>query len=219
MTTLKVYSNPEKDNITRTKNDELNLRFSKPFKILIIGRSGSGKSNLIKNIIARNNGFDMVYLMHANPDSSEYDDIPHIKYEIEEDYIERFMQYTDKDKLLIIDDIDFNNMSKKVQNYMYKMITYLSARGVSIIATSQDPTYYPTQIRRAFEILIVYPFYNEDSVRTLSRYIAPILTDDELRIAFTKLMKTKYDFVIVNKTNDKAFICINNKIRSLKNVE
>ena len=177
MTTLKIYSNPEKDNITRTENDEINLRFSKPFKILMIGKSGSGKSNLIKNIIARNEGFDLVYLMHANPDSTEYDDIPHIKYEIEEDYIDRFMQYPEKDKLLIIDDIDFNNMGKKMQNYMYKMITYLSARGVSIISTSQDPVYYPPIIRRAFEILIIYPFYNEDSIRTLTRYIAPIFPD------------------------------------------
>lgn len=216
MTTLKIYSNPEKDNIHRTRNNELNLQFSKPFKILITGKSGSGKSNLIKNIIANNNGFDLVYLMHANMESTEYDDIPHIKYEIEEDYVERFMQYSDKDKLLIIDDIDFNNLPKKTQNHMYKLITYISARGVSIIATSQDPTYYPPILRRAFEILIIYPFYNEDSVRTLTKYISPILTQDELVIAFTKLMKTKYDFVIVNKTNDKAFICVNNKIKLLK---
>lgn len=216
MTTLKIYSNPEKDEIHRTKNDEMNLKFSKPFKCLIIGKSGSGKSNLIKNIIAKNEGFDLVYLMHANPESIEYDDIPHIKYELEEDYIDRFMTYPDKDKLLIIDDIDFNNMPKKTQNHMYKLITYISARGVSIISTSQDPTFYPPMIRRAFEILIIYPFYNEDSVRTITKYVAPILDYNDIQLTFNNLMKTKYDFIIVNKTNDKAFLCVNNKIKLLK---
>jgi predicted AAA+ superfamily ATPase len=215
MATLKIFSNPEKDDIHRTKNDEINLRFSKPFKILIIGRSGVGKTNLLKYIIQCNDGFDIVYLMHANIESKEYNDIPHIKYELEEDYVERFMA-NDTDRLLIIDDIDFNNMSKKIQNYMYKMITYIGARGVSIIASSQDPVYYPPSIRRAFEILIIYPFYNEDSLRTISKYTSPILSLDEIVFVFNKLVKTKYDFIIVNKTNEKAFVCINNKIKLLK---
>lgn len=212
---LKVYTNPEKDEIKKTRTDETNLKFTRPFSMLIIGKSGVGKSNLVKNIIAQND-FDIIYLMHANEFTTEYNDIEHIKYELGDDYIDRFMDFPDKVKLLIIDDIDFNNMSNKIKNYMYKLITYVCARGTSIIATSQDPTYYPPMLRRSFNLLVVYPVYNKISIRTLSDYTSPVLSADEMVTTFKNFIKTKYDFIIINKLTGKAWICIKNKIRLLK---
>lgn len=215
---LRIYSNPEKDNVHRTITDEKKFKFSKPQKILIIGASGCGKSNLIKNLIVNNDGYDIIYIMHANPLATEYDDIPHIKYEIDEsdDYINRFMAFPDKDKLLIIDDINFSTMSRKSQANMYKLITYVSARGVSIISTSQDPTYYTPMIRRAFEVLIFYAFYNKDSLNVLSKYTSPILSYDDIITTINNYFKSKYDFIIVNKQNNTAWVCVGGKVKLLR---
>lgn len=211
---IQVYESADKiNNDEITKSKEHLLQFPRPFSILIIGPSNAGKTNLIKNIVNQND-FRIIYVMHADPDSLDYEDIPHIKYEIGADYIDRFREYSEYPKLLIIDDIDFRNMKKEAVNWFYKMLTYTRTHtNLSIISTVQDAIYYPALIRRTFPIIIVYKYIELVPLKHTQAYNA--IPKKQLEYALKNLTQTDYDFVLINNKTKRSWICINNKLKLL----
>jgi predicted AAA+ superfamily ATPase len=115
---MEIFDNNDKDILNKgihNVNEPLDL--VTPFRCLIIGRSGVGKTNTIFNIIKKNSvEFKLIYLFHIDKDSHEYDILPHIPYELNEDYLEQFSKYRELNKLLIIDDVDYRNLNKRQQN-------------------------------------------------------------------------------------------------------
>lgn len=209
---IKIFDCSDKTNHDKHNREHL-LQFGKPFSCLIIGVSNCGKTNLIKNII-ENNEFKIIYVMHADPDSKDYDDIPHIKYEIGEDYIDRFREYSELPKCLIIDDVDFRNLNKKQQNWFYKMVTYTRAHcNLTIICSAQDAIYYPPIIRRTFPIIIVYKYIELEPLKKTQAY--NVLSKKSLQYALSNLTKTDYDFVLINNKSKRSWISINNKLQLL----
>lgn len=211
---IQVYESGDKLGNDQNENTKEHLlQFPKPFSILIIGPSNVGKSNLVKNIINQND-FKIIYLMHADLDSHDYDDVPHIKYEIGNDYIDRFREYSEYPKLLIIDDIDFRNMKKETANWFYKMLTYTRTHtNLSIISTVQDCIYYTPLIRRTFPIVVIYKYIDLIPLKHSQVYNA--IPKKQLDYALKNLTQTDYDFVLVNNKTKRSWICINNKIKLL----
>lgn len=189
------------------------LQFCRPFSILILGLSNCGKTNFIKNIIQQND-FSIIYVMHADPDSKDYEDTPHIKYEIGDDYIERFRQFAHLPKLLIIDDIDFRNLKKIQQNWFYKMLTYTRTHtNLSICSTVQDGIYYPPLIRRTFPIIVIFKYIELNSLHQSQAF--NVLSKKLIKKVREKLMETDYDFIILNNKSKRSWICIRNKLQLL----
>ena len=211
---IQVFDNADKDNRPKSQIKEHLLQFGQPFSILIIGLSDCGKTNLIKNIINMND-FKIIYVMHAELDSHDYDDIPHINYDIGEDYIERFREYADIPKLLIIDDIDFRNFKKETQNWFYKMLTYTRTHtNLSIISTVQDAIYYPPIIRRTFPIIVIYKYIKLEPLRETQAF--NVIDSKEIDFTRKKFMKSDYDFIIVNNKTKRAWVSLNNNLQLLK---
>ena len=184
---IRIYDSNDKLNHDKNSREHL-LQFGKPFSALIIGCSNCGKTNLIKNIIDQND-FKIVYLMHGDPESLDYDDIPHIKYEIGEDYIDRFREFSEIPKCLIIDDIDFRNLSKTSQNWFYKMVTYTRTHcNLSILSSCQDAIYYPPILRRTFPIIIVYKYIELDPLKKTQAF--NVISKKALQYALSSLTKT-----------------------------
>ncbi|MGL4759704.1 MAG: ATP-binding protein [Patescibacteria group bacterium] len=211
---LQVYSCLDKvSHDSKSAIKEHLLQFPKPFSLLLIGPSNCGKTNLIKNIVSQND-FKIVYVMHADEFSKDYDDIPHIKYEISEDYIERFREYSELPKVLIIDDIDFRNMKKQQQNWFYKMLTYTRTHAnLTILSTVQDAIYYPPIIRRTFPIVVVYRYIN--LVPLKDTQALNVLDKKKLAYSIQNLTKSDYDFILINNMTKRAWISIMNRFQLL----
>lgn len=212
---LQVFGSGDKighDDINSVK--EHKMQFPRPFSMLIIGMSGAGKSNLVKNVIDRNH-FEIIYLMHADTEGTkEYDDIDFIKYDLGEDYITKFNKFQDKHKCLIIDDINFQIMSKKTQQYFFKTLTYSKSHcNLSILCTCQDGVYYPPLIRRSFQIIVVYRYINLESLRSTIAF--SIISKKKLEFAMKNLTKTDFDFILINGFTKNCFISIENKYQLL----
>lgn len=209
---IQVFDCGDKNHNDKHSKEHM-LQFGKPFSILILGLSDCGKTNLIKNIVNQND-FRIIYVMHADDESHDYDDIPHIKYHIGEDYIDRFREYSEMPKLLIIDDIDFRNLKKDVQNWFYKMLTYTRTHtNLSIISTVQDGIYYPPIIRRTFPIIVIFKYIELDPLRKTQAF--NVISKKSLEYALANLTKTDYDFVLVNNKSKRSWICIKNKLELL----
>lgn len=211
---LTVYENPDKDDffdIIPSTNHPLNLK--KPYKMAIIGSTGVGKSNLIKNIIqCTSPEFQIIYVWHIDEASNDYSQVPHIPFQItdnEDDFIEKFGgKYRKIPKLLIIDDVNLEGLKKNERANLYKLFTYSSTHcNLSIIVTVNDICYIGRRFRSIMSHLIVYDPLSDIIITTIVlRHVRRILNKHELEYVCKKYLKTRYDFIMFDFHKQAAYL-------------
>jgi hypothetical protein len=151
----------------------------KPFVLTCTGRPGSGKTNLVLNIIASIQGspnkkekFDEIYVCHGAIDQTkEYEildatdtftDIPHYS---------EFDQ--DKKTLIIFDDIDFTKISKDELKRLSELVRFGSTHfNICQIYCNQNFFKIPSVIRQNSNCFITYKPSDRDELNCIGRRIA-----------------------------------------------
>jgi len=133
------------------------LDFPRPYRCVLSGPPSSGKSCIIKNIMARGD-FDEVYLCHTDSTTNEYDDVDIVWQDTKLPEIEMVRGARDVNKLLIIEDMDLTRMSKEERHTLDRICGNVSSHSnLSIFYTSQDPISVPLCVRRTANIFILWP--------------------------------------------------------------
>lgn len=133
------------------------LDFPRPYRCVLSGPPSSGKSCIIKNIIARGD-FQEIYLVHEDATTNEYDDIEIAWQDTTLPEIDMLRGARDINKLLIIEDCDLTRMTKEQKHTLDRICGNVSSHSnLSIFYTSQDPISVPLCVRRTANIFILWP--------------------------------------------------------------
>lgn len=186
--------------------DPLMPRF--PCRVLIAGRSNSGKGSLVKNMVSlATPAYDKIYIMHYDEKTEEYDDLDPDKIftieSIPDDWHECFNRQ-DKNAL-IIDEINFEGMSKANKGKIDRLTNYCCSHlSISLFLIQQNFTSVPPCIRRAMDWYVIYPSVDNESTRYLSR-----ITGRDIVALKKQHCKTRYDSICFDMSGDGPELRLN----------
>lgn len=169
--------------------------FPHPYRLVILGQTGRGKSTLGQNIFLRTQAgqhpFQELIIIHGSKDSKEYDeleptlilnDIPH-----PDD-----LSSNNKKSLIMIDDFEFTKLSKDSLKNLSSLFRFISTHhNFSIILCYQSFFEIPTIIKKCANIYVIYKPTDTDELVTIGR-----------RVGLKKEVITKLFKEILNEDRD-----------------
>ena len=168
-----------------------------PFRAIITGPPGSGKTLIIQNMVSRAQPpFERVIVLHADPEQTrEYAGINAEMMNI----IPAPDSWDGEQKTLcIIDDLEIRQLPKEQKRNLERLFSYVSThRNVSIIMTSQDAFNIAPNIRRSANIFILFKIRDVDSLMTIARKIG---IPKQMMRDLMKLLKKKHDSLWLDTT-------------------
>lgn len=212
---LFLFDNDDKDEWMKTENWKCKYNPSNPASILnipisrmlLLGPSGVGKTNVIKNFIAHQTPeYDRILCIHHDENTREYDDvkgpdftltteIPPVSYFDEEDESEDEGMLK---HLVILDDVFTKKLSREGEKNFNKLITYCSThRYCQVIVSVQDYTMVAPDIRRNINIFCLWKIHDKISQKLLTKKLG--LSDIGLYKIFSgsdPIIKNKHDFLM-----------------------
>jgi hypothetical protein len=150
--------NPDKQNAEKWYKGRNLMNFPKPYRMLLMGSPGSGKTNFIHNVILRANPpFEKIYVFH--PDAFESKE-----YSVLGDHVQMLDSMPDKlfcdpsiRNLLILDDIEYKNLNKIDKGSLDRLTGYTSThRNLCVLLTAQDSYNVPPSVRRNANIFVLW---------------------------------------------------------------
>lgn len=196
-----------------------------PFSMVISGRSGSGKTQLLLNILTRNELFGSYFhkILVFSPTANDLDDtykslnlpkenfiktfdtnlletiLKNRKHQIDQKGIEYVSKYNRV--LLLFDDMiaekDFLNSKETLM-----MFTLLRHYLISICILSQSFMRIPRSIRLNANYIVIFPSL-ESEIQTMLDEITPSgINKKDFRFIIDYCTKGKYDFMAINNHAD-----------------
>lgn len=143
-----------------------------PFRMTLAAKPNGGKTNVMKHIIMRvaqgNAPFEKIIVVHCDAETTkEYDDL-----DVEMMSNIPAPQEFDPDykTLVILEDLDYTNLSKAELGYLDRLFGYASThKNISVMVTAQNPFSIPVNARRCSNIYALWNNHDMDMIKTLAR--------------------------------------------------
>jgi len=174
------------------------IDFPSPFCMYICGPRNSGKSTLIKNILARKL-YDEGYLYHFDgSNTQEYDDAD---LTILEDIPSNADIPIEGKKVFIMEDVPYTSLSPDQKTDLWGLLKYAcSHKNMDIIITGHDfSTSVPPNIRRLFNVFILYKIPDINSLSVIGNKVG--LKNNDMHELF-QLCSNAHDNVTIDMTQD-----------------
>lgn len=179
------------------------LNFPSPFCLYISGPKNSGKTLLIKNLLARKI-YDDGYLVHFDGENTgEYDDAD-INV-LENGYIPSNDDIPKEGKKIIIfEDIVYSSLSKEDKIKLLGLVKYTNShKNCDICITGHDfITSIPQSLRRLFNVFIIYKTPDVASLSGIGSRIG--LKNSDFYELF-KLCEKLHDNICIDLTKDSPY--------------
>lgn len=205
-----------KEKWTRKRAEDL-WNFPSPFRMLLLGEPGGGKSCLIKNVVIHQRPyFDKVYVVHEDhsddpecPGTTEYDDldataimseVPNLAYWNNE------LAQDDPDgppvkRLCILDDLEMKG-AERLKN-LQTLFRYVSShKGVSVCLAYQQFFGLEPVIKKLSNIFVLYRPRDRDEVGRIEKRVG--LEKGTLKELFQTFCKGAHDSICVDLTGSPA---------------
>ena len=189
------------------------------FAMSIIGKSGSGKTNMLLNLLTKrgkmmNRKFDRVYLISPSlhtidgdpfetiPDDQKYEDLtPEVLEEITTD-----MKDSGEKCLIVMDDVVAGIKDRKLEMAVAKLTynrRHLCGAGgcCCLIITSQVYNRIPLSIRKNFSQLILFKSSNKRELKSIADEVA-LMPDKEFYEVLGYTFDKKHNFLYVDTTQN-----------------
>ena len=198
-----------------------------PFSMMISGRSGSGKTNLLMNLLTRKEFLKhyFQYIIVYSPTAGEYDDsykslnLPkeNFKNDFSEEDLERLIksrkdlikkkgiEWVAKNSrvLIILDDVianrDFLNSPQAL-----KMFALLRHYLVSVIVLMQTYNKLPKALRNNANAIMIFPANRSELEVLKDELCPPSLNKKQFEKVITDATSEKYNFLYINNHADPS---------------
>ena len=210
------------DNITKKDDDK-----DWPYRKLILGPPGSGKTNYLLNSVQKNNNIiDKIYLYAKDLEEPKYQfvidkrekaGIKHLndhtvftEYSSTMDYIlENIEDYNKKRKrktLLVFDDMISHVMSdKKARQILKELFIRCRKLNISLCFLTQSYFSVPKDVRLNFTHYISFKSNNKRELQNIAiNHFADIDYKDFIKI-YRNYTKEPFNFLTIDTTKDKKF--------------
>ncbi len=247
--TNKLKLNEEKLKVLKVKDKtekltvSVNRLFSLPFRLILTGKSGSGKGGIITNICLNENyGYKKLFTdyyifapepyadekmrvvieEHDVPESNIFEDIDELE-ELYDMLVDDFKERSSNDEkirlpLLIIDDLAFSGRLANRFNALAKVYCNSRKFMISVITTAQAYTQIAKNIRLQASAMIIFQTSNKELeiLETENNYLRGG------KKAFYKMfrdnVKEKHDFLCINYSNNYDEMYLDKNFRPLAEV-
>lgn len=200
---LDWYKEIPKKYLTKTHNPNFKIHgIQVPFRMLIIGGSGSGKTQTFLNILHNFSGtFQNIYLITKNKDEPLYnylaDKLKDKGFEIFEgiDKAPDLDSFDKKEQTLVVfDDLVLEKNQRAIEEY------YIRARKLncSVIYLSQSYYAVPLNIRRNLTYLVIKRLQSLKDLYAILREYALGVDKKVLKKMYESATGTKQDFLLVD---------------------
>jgi len=222
---IKVYET-DKSTIPQRKcsKDQIMPKF--PFSIMISGSSGSGKTNLLMNIMNNDNLFNKYfhYIIVFSPTAGKYDDtyknlnipaenfIRELKKEQLEDIIEARRKLIEEKGIkwvsrnaracLILDDVIADRSFLNSEGAL-KLFTLLRHYLCSIIVMVQTYNKLPKALRGNCNAIIIFPSLQAETEILIDEITPSGIKKREFEKVVNYACNEKYNFLYINRHADK----------------
>tara|TARA_R110000744_G_scaffold206441_4_gene325028 strand:+ start:1048 stop:1767 length:720 start_codon:yes stop_codon:yes gene_type:complete len=210
--------NADKQSHEKWKDGRNLLNFPKPYRMLLFGSPGSGKTNFIHNVIMRADPpFEKIYVFHPDPESREYAMLGN-HVEMLDSMPSKLFCDPKLKNLLILDDIEYKNLNKEDKASFDRLSGYTSThRNCSLMITSQDAINVPASVRRNTNIFILYK--NVPDLNSLAQIASKVgLNADKLFSIFDNCMQGQRDNLTIDLTQGSPAKFRVNGFRKIKEV-
>lgn len=211
-----------KNNIPQTEEMKEQILLPFPFSLIISGRSGSGKTNLLMNLLTRKNmyGGYFQYILVFSP-TSPFDDLyknlkipkDNLKPKFSSEDLEKILEARQKQikkhgikkvaeesRLLIIFDDTIADQDFLRSREALQLFTLLRHYLISVILLTQTYNKVPKPLRNNANGVMIFPS-NRSEIEILKDELCP-----------PALLKKEFEKLIEYATSDKhSFLYINNK--------
>jgi hypothetical protein len=181
-----------------------------PFRLLICGETGCGKTNLVINLVRRYLYFHKIYIFAKDLNEPKYTDLKEFFEEVDNTIKEKYdLEYqtaTFSTEVTPLDELDPSNQNLVifddfVTDKNHDLIEEYFARGrkknASMIYISQSYCKTPTFIRLQCDYFIFYNMRTVD-MRSIISNKGIGIEIDELRKYYNKSIKEKYSFFMID---------------------
>jgi len=176
------------------------LNLPHPFRCILTGPPGAGKSTVIKNILIRADPpFDEILVVHIDPNgSTEWNDVNGI-------ILDELPNPTEFDRetktALILEDLNLKQMPTEDRAKLNRLMGYSSSHlGVSIFITTQNAYDLDASIRRMGNLFVIFKSPDINALSILSDRVG--LTRKKMNHIITELLKNPHDSLWLDLTNN-----------------
>ena len=213
------------DEYTNENNIEHNLKWSHtpdhPYRILIIGGSGSGKTNALLNLINNQPDIDKIYLHAKDPYETKYQYLINKREQVGQDHFndhKAFMEYSNdvqdvykniedynpvkKRKVLIVFDDVIADMinNKKLDSIVTEMFIRGIKLNISIVFITQSYFKVPKDVRLNSTHFFIMKIPNKRELQQIAlNHSSDIDFKDFMKI-YKKCTKEPYSFLVNDTT-------------------
>jgi hypothetical protein len=176
--------------------------FPHPFRALMIGKPGCGKTSAAQNILIRQKPmFKNLMVVHCDSEySEEWDNCDPTTVTDKIPDFRDLDTISGKDKMLIVfEDFKIDKLDRTDSLKLDRLFGYCSThKNVSIICCQQDPKSVPVQIRRMSNLFVLW---RGNNLRTLDYYGTTMgLDTGELKYYIKKYCKKIHDSIWIDLT-------------------
>ena len=178
-----------------------------PFKCLLIGRPGSGKTTVMHNLFIRIQMSDKPFqtLLIIQPSTSNEHNIldPTITlFDIPD--IESIVSEDNGKTLIIIDDFDMSKLDTNQKRNLSMLFRYISSHhNISVMLSYQSFFDIPTIIRKTCNYFFIWKTNNSDEITTIAKRTG--YNKKIFQTVFSKYIKNKFDFLVVDQCIDPEY--------------
>lgn len=198
-------------------HDRDELCIPHPFAIICAGKPNSGKSTIAKNILLRHSitdkPFEILYIVHTDPDTKEYDDVGGIM-------LNRIPTSKDLDsktkQMIILDDLNFKAMKKTEKKALDRLFGYCRTHmNLSICLCVQCWFSIPVRVRQMSNCYVLWRSRDLLNNSMIARRVG--MKADEFDYLLKKYCTGRFDSLWIDFTPDTPYPLRHNGYNIIEN--